>query len=103
MDTYHQWREELGSDGRWLQIEDGKITIKHAIFPPHFQVAELFKWTVGLQIPDYDPYCPVIPPKTSWTLREFSPDESLYYNDRPEQKAKHLLENPFGIGPFLVL
>jgi hypothetical protein len=109
--TFTQWSRALGPKGSRLEYEDGKVTFKRAIFPPHFQVADLFSSLVADQIPGFHEYDAQAPPKTVWTLRIFAPDESLYRRPYPglELEEEELemkdedLAHPYGIFQFLHL
>lgn len=95
--TFTQWRRELGPKGRRLEYEDGKVTFRHSIFPPHSQVADLFTTLVTDQIPGFHEYDSKAPPKTGWTLREFAPDNSLYrqtFADLELEEGEEEMEDP---------
>jgi hypothetical protein len=97
--TFTQWSRELGPKGRNLEYEDGKVTFKHAIYPPHSQVADLFYTRIADQIPGFHEYGSKAPPKTVWTLKEFVPDNSLYkesLRDILEVSEMEDLNNPYG-------
>jgi hypothetical protein len=73
-ETFDKWVDELGGNAKGFQWEYGKISFKHAILPPHYQVAKVFWGFVGMQIPrDSDSNAP---PKNGWTLKAYGPDDS---------------------------
>jgi hypothetical protein len=98
--TFCEWQDELGANGRGHQFEYGRISVKHAILPPHYQIAHLFLGLVGVQIPGY--FDRNTPLNRGWMLKAYGPDQSVWDD---VQCSGELSEgkDPPGISKFLHL